>query len=354
MVGMRRWWLVVLAVVGGLGTHAEAKQISCAPPISYLVLPREGATNVPLNAKLWRFDRLDTGLGLVETPMPELAANTTYERPGTQFTTGDARDTTPPARPHDVYVEVEVSNYDRDVQHRRGIETFGLFGIYDPDTAIIRVTISYRFGTVRFYTTPDRLFLCSPEPAIDDGPSAISIVAIDLAGNESEPFVTMVTPTVRPHFRCGTGTMGLLLVVPVLIVGLLLGLLIGRAVRQALIRRMPATTVSLLAAESIARSMLGANAILTALGMLLVIGSLAIDDLALAVLLGPVPLIGLRHLWLCRGVLALVDRPGATAERRKSWLIVASLDKTVQLRVNEQLFRLGSVPVAAVTLRRDE
>lgn len=369
---MRRSWLVLpllLTFAAGLfarDAHAiEPRRCACPQRI---VLPSLGETNVPLNTKLWVLDHsgapgsgsTNLNVSTVEGVAPGtlLAPNTEYAPEGTRFTTGSEPDTTPPAAPAEVSVSILAMSQPAEYMP---IDSMMLYGIYDDDTALVRVDLFDGRRASTFYTTPSRLYVCAPGVSIAPGKIRVTVTALDLAGNASPPFTTEVTaevgtggPTItsddcgerprgaglRPeHFRCGNGSMALLLLIPVLAIGLLIGIVVVQLIRNARIRRTPPVEVGLLVAEAVVRMMLRGHLVASALGSVAIGVSLAFGSDGLALALAVIPFMGLSHALSCKLALRRLEHQGASAERRDTWLIVSDVSGKTRIRANERIFR---------------
>src|SRR5262245_57674641 len=121
-MGMRWVWLV-LAVLIVLASNAVAERAACTCPTAS-VLPERGATDVPINAKIWQLgpggdvhrpQRVSEGdligVRVIERP---LAPDTELrdDALGVSFTTASERDTTPPAAPRDATVVITTEDDD--------------------------------------------------------------------------------------------------------------------------------------------------------------------------------------------------------------------------------------------------
>ncbi len=375
----RRWLgLVALVVVATFASPASAvaKRVTCACP-ARVVLPAFGATNVPINTKVWVLDHTgapgSAATSLRAFPVlgePALEPNTEYSPDGTRFTTGTARDTTPPAIPAGVTVGISVTSQPAEYMP---IDAISLWGTYDADTALIKVDLWDGQRETTLYTTRDRTFVCAPGVSIRPGTIRVTIRAIDLAGNESPPFQTTAAATASAgvgatteycgegprqgadrHFRCGTGSFALLLVIPVVVIGLLIGLVIVRLVRNAKIRRTPPVAVGLLVAEAVVRMMLRGHLVTSALGFIAIGVSVALDSRGLGFALAVIPFLGLSNALTCKLALRRLDRQGSTAERRDTWLIVSDVTGETRLRSNERVFRAAvRAALPAASIERD-
>jgi hypothetical protein len=179
-----RWWLV-LVVVGVLTGTAAAKrepgECLCSDTIT---LPRQGATDVPTNARFWTIPGGDTPDQPIQTY--ELAPHTAYELNAQQlsFTTGAGRDDTPPMEPG-----VGAISFSTFGSH----DELHIAATFDSDTAVVRV----RFRGRTYWTTPDKPTLCVPAVHAPDSGDA-EVVAFDLAGNASAPVTATAASYLAP------------------------------------------------------------------------------------------------------------------------------------------------------------
>jgi hypothetical protein len=173
---------------------ARADRVECACP-KQIRLPGRDAVNVPLNTKAWTLGPYFEDLTVRE--LPKLEAGQRFEdAEGFQFTTGNVRDERAPATPADVHVSIVASK--THPHDPAWLDKLTLFGRYDADTAFVRIEFEGEIqadwsghGTAVVYTVPSRLYLCIPgQLAIPSWDVTVRIIAVDLAGNESAPFVT--------------------------------------------------------------------------------------------------------------------------------------------------------------------
>jgi hypothetical protein len=261
---MGRLWLV-LAFIAALAEIASADREQVCTCRRDVTLPRQGATGVPTNARLWRF----IGLGVVGTPSQriqvyELAPHTTYEltSPQLRFTTGDGPDDAPPAQPTVTGVTITV----------HGTNDIGggpatllhLAATFDADTAVVRIEIDDHASHTTLYTTPDDLSICDPGFSINDGFADVKVTAIDLAGNVSPPVTFPTHPIIDAssgascvedhHHSHGTDYIAYFLLAPfVLALAYIIGLAITAHTRANLRGRIEAAPLAITAAEALAR-----------------------------------------------------------------------------------------------------
>ncbi|NVB82713.1 MAG: hypothetical protein HOV81_30330 [Kofleriaceae bacterium] len=335
--------------------------------------------NVPRNTKLWVLDHTgapgSAATNLTSGPLPNepsasLAPNTEYSPDGTRFTTGADVDETPPAMPANVTASIIVMAQPAEYMP---VDAVTLWGDYDDDTALIKVDLWDGQRETTFYTTPNRLYLCAPGVSIRPGTIRVTIRAIDLAGNESPPVTTSVEATASAgvsvttedcgegprqytgrHFRCGTGDLAVLLLIPIVAIGLLIGLIVVRLLRNAKIRRTPPVDVGLLVAEAVVRTIMRRDLVASALGLIATGVALTFEARGLGFVLGLFPLISLSSWGSCRVALNRLARQDASAERRDSWLIIRDRSEESRIRANERVFRAAVRAVLpAASVERD-
>jgi len=317
---MGRLWLVVALVVIGT-SHADAKRIACEPRA--IVLPRTDGTELPRNALQWTIPesgQLSSGRGYRTDPLegPRIVG---------------APDNLAPATPRDVVINVdrETDPYD--------IESISLRAELDADTAVVLLDIVDADNkTLHLVTTPDRWLSCSKGIEIGYGNAQFTVTAVDIAGNRSEPFVTTmyVRPvTYRGHVRCGTGLMGLVLLVPVVAIGLLISILVISLLRRTRIRNTPGEVISPLLAENVARLVARSYLIKSALGVVAVIVLLGVDHEFSAIIVAPFAFTWLCKLALARAMVSVLDKPVSHVERREDWLYA---DKHI-LQASRRIFK---------------
>ncbi|HSD87729.1 MAG TPA: hypothetical protein VLB44_09445 [Kofleriaceae bacterium] len=333
---MGRLWLVVALVVMGT-SHADAKRIACEPMA--VLLPRSIDVQLPRNALAWTIPaagQISTGPGYRTDPLHE------SPRP-----VGPA-DTSPPAAPRDVMINIDRETdpyYEEDVSLR---------GEFDPDTAVVLLDIVDADNkTLHLVTTPDRWLSCSRGIEIASGNAQFTVTAVDLAGNRSEPFVT--TMYVRPatyhgHVRCGTGLMGLVLLVPVVAIGLLISILVISLLRRTRIRNTPGEVISLLLAENVARTVARNYLIKSALGVVAVIVLLGVDHEFSAIIVAPFAVTWLCKLALARAMVSVLDKPVSRVERREDWLYA---DKHI-LQASRRIFSAAERARVPTSIARND
>jgi hypothetical protein len=182
---MGRLWLALALLAALVATAAAKPACTCR---SEVILPRAGATGVPTNARFWDIP----ASGITSTPdqriqVYELAAHTTYElsSPHLSFTTGEGRDDTPPVDPRIDKVAITLGRTGAGGVHP--VSVLQIAGTFSSDTAIVRVTLTAPSGTTVLYTTSDQLSICDLALSFAPGNVDVSIMAIDLAGNQSSP-----------------------------------------------------------------------------------------------------------------------------------------------------------------------
>lgn len=330
--------VAVLAVLL-LGTsHAEAKRIACDP--TAVMLPRADGTQLPRNALAWTIPaagQITTGPGYRTDPLND-----------NPHAVGPA-DTTPPGMPRNVMINVERET-DPDG------ESVSLRGDFDTDTAVVLLDIVDADGrSLHLVTTPDRWLSCSKGIEISYGNAYFTVTGVDIAGNRSEPFTTelYVKPPSHGHVRCGVPLMGLFIIAPFALLGLLVVLLVVALVRRTRIRNTPGDVIPLLLAENVARLVARNYLIKSALGVVAVIALLGIDYDISAIIVAPFAFGWLCKLALARAMVSVLDKPVGRVERREDWLYA---DKHI-LRASRRIFNAAErarVPTASAGLQRHD
>jgi hypothetical protein len=352
---MRHSWLVLATLLVCAG-EVDAKHVSCACP-AVVTLPERGATDVPLNAKLWSFGSpgphtftASDGAVIpnVQVESVTLNANDTYKNADwmMDFTTSGDTDATAPAPPSLIYASV-VTLADG------SIEALSVSGQLPNDAALVRIDLRDATGAIaRVMTTPSRLFLCQPELRVTPGKLTVEIRALDLAGNQSGPASTIIDTTPSwnrdPDLDCNASTgrehhyprghgFEILLFVLVVPAGLIAWLIIV-IVRRVTVNRHLAEPISLLAAEEVARRLIRWQVVWSAM---LVIATFAvmrgIDD-QFWIFFAPWLFSSFGKLFLQQRALRLLDRPETDAVRRGPWLVVTSLRDSVTVRASDSDF----------------
>lgn len=351
---------VVCLIVATFAGEAHAlmkKTASCSCPVS-ITLPAPGVTGVPTNAKIWVTSadnsrhypsRVPTAeLSGVQVISPDLAPNDDYSdgRFLVNFSTSSERDDKPPEAPVGVIAylaTVDASTYSE-------VATLSMHGQFDPETALVRIDIRGRLGVVTMLTTPRWLYVCDPGFWIGDRHVTVEVRSIDLAGNESAPFVietdvkVELGPDVRlrcsgsaePHVRHDHGFGIVLGVFSYLL--FLLGWVIFLLVRTARAKRYPAEDISRLVAECVAGRMQRWYAVWTAILVAGGIGLHAAGSTIVPLLLTPFVLAALIRLHQARKISRMLEHPGAVATRRAVWLFVQTPDDIAKLRASRSDF----------------
>jgi hypothetical protein len=378
---MRHAWLVLTALMIFVG-EADAKRVSCTCPTE-ITLPERGATGVPINTKIWKVHTIAavnnaarfpaTALQGVQSFANDLPPNAEFrlDQVGVQFTTSGVRDDKPPVPPNGVYVSLVSAGSPVPGMGFR-IASLTTYGLYDEDTALVRVDIRDELGVTTLLTTPGRVYLCDPNLYVTTDHVEIEVRAVDLAGNESVPFIvaTDVVHTPQAEPTCPSTSIGtaahdeeyrrhrhhhghgfeILLLFLLFPCGLIAWLVIV-LVRRASINRTLAEPVSLLAAEAVVRRLIRWQVIWSAM---LIAGTLAvttgIDD-DLWIFFVPWLFSSFGQLWLQRRALRLLDRPETDAVRRGRWLVVTTLKSSVTVRAADIDFVVGNrraIPTSVV------
>jgi hypothetical protein len=194
------------------------------------------------------------------------------------------------------------------------------------DTAALELTIRDHGGVQRITTTPDQTNIYRPELWLTLGQLKIDIVAIDAAGQRSEPNTWhFVHATQHTYYRCGLGfALMLFFIAPLVVIGSIIGLSLLASLRHWRTPKGPGEVVSLLMAEHIARGARGRAinaAIVVGLGFALAVKL----DVPLAIFLaGLVACVPCSGLLASRRVLRELGKHRARAELRNTVLIVRS------------------------------
>lgn len=350
---MRRWWLALFMVMMVAGTARAIRPVECACP-ARVVLPHRGANGVPTNTKVWVLG--PEGLEILSPNLDPGAHYHDADR-GVVFTTGASRDDVAPEAPRDVHVTIAGHGADEIV-----IDSVALYGMYAPDTALVRVEIVQNGWAEVLTTTADRLFLCEPTLRLRPGSASITIRAIDLAGNESEPYMTTTNVLVTNEFtRSCSGPVDhgheshahRLLPLGVLLIGLaLIGGLVFLAVRRASKKYGPGEPLSLLVAEGVTRRLLRWFVLWSAMQIAAVLGLFAAGATALPVGIAAATTVTLLRIANARRLLRLLDRPGALAVRRGRKLTVVAGTASASLRASNQDFVQAERAAIPTTIAR--
>lgn len=355
---MRHVWLALAILVVWTG-EAGADRISCECP-AQIALP-DAAMALPNNAKAWRISEHGAVHYERHVPTAELMGVYVDALPADHAVTGEL-DTTPPPAPTDATVSLTaLPAAEGSFAAATGftyISTLSVFAGFDNhesiyETALVRIDIHDDFGIVSLVTTPSRRYLCEPGFFVSSRTLRVDVRAIDLAGNESAPFSTIVNVerAQQPERSCdrtagahgfgpdaidddshhhghGFALLFLFLMYPL---GLIAWLVIV-LVRRAAVRREPAEPISLLEAEEVTRRLLRWQVIWSALLLLATLAVVARVDDDFWILFAPWLFSAFGKLFLQRRALRLLDRPEADAARRGRWLVVTSLQSSALVR----------------------
>lgn len=208
---------------------------------------------------------------------------------------------------------------------------------FSPDTAALRIDVIGPGGQRwTAYTPPDAIRrlgkpICNTEiPFVQLGQMLnIELRAVDASGVESAPVATPVIVVrgldrdacARPHWRCGTGDMALLMFGALAIAGLVvvaLVIAICRSVRRVDPALGPPAPISLLVVELAARALQRRGGVIAAIGLAGVPWLISVDHELAAIPVTILACIGVRGYAIARGVLRRIERgAGAvTAELR--------------------------------------
>jgi len=367
---MLRLWLA-LAMVAQLGGDAFALRLRATLPCGDdgVSLPRNGATSVPTNARVWRLYR---NLAPTGRWLRDLQPNTTYDLSDSYhviFTTGDGPDLDAPAQPRIGAITIAVSGE----VGRAGaeVQSFFISGAYDADVAVLRVVLVQARHVVTYYMSADEPAIDKPGFSLDPGNVHVEITAIDLAGNESPPAAfeasamlveKFESSCLRPQRGTGRyhgraiddwtgrhddwldGVPGAVVIAPFLIdliVLLLVGIMAGRAANKR--ARVSVDELAMTAAEYLARSIRRRSTpILAGTALVAAVVARAPRNAAVAlVVLAPVLLylvfLEIGSWWTAGRALRLATRDGATASVRYDEVEVMAGTRRLVMRTSPWL-----------------
>ena len=189
--------LVVIALLGGTAL-AFAPRLRCTCGQDAVSLPRDGAVDVPTNARMWRLYR-DTPVS--SRALPEREPYTAYDMPSdhVSFTTGDGPDHEPPVEPRIGFVTIAVTG--GSLQDRMDVAQMYIVGAFSPDTAVLRVKLFDGGRVITYYMRADKRLICEPGLMLHVGAIYGEVTAIDLAGNESQPAAFEAMSQFVPSFE---------------------------------------------------------------------------------------------------------------------------------------------------------
>jgi hypothetical protein len=359
---MRHSWLVLATLLVCMG-EADAKRVSCACPRA-ITLPELAATDVPTNAKIWQvgdngavhysWHTASADLVGVRAFAPNLLPNAEFhdETFGVDFVTSGLPDTTPPAAPRSVSMSLVTVYEESDFMPR--VVSLAAFGSYDDETALVRIDITDRDGVVSLLTTPRRLYLCEPGFMLSAGIVKVEVRSIDIAGNESAPFTTMVDVTRALHadHACGDHDFATvdrhhhhhrghgfeILLLVLIIPGLLISWLVIVIVRRVTVKRHLAEPISLLVAEEVARRLVRWQIVWSVMLVAATLGVVRGIDEQYWIFLAPWLFSSFGQLFMQHRALRLLDRPETDAARRGPWLVVTTLRDSVTVRASDSDF----------------
>ncbi len=329
-------------VAVALSKSAELQPCTCA---SEVTLPGAQAVGVAGNARTWHlgpaFDAIRSEGGDGKTSIDDV----------------------PPAKPDLALRLTAIAAHDGRAPR---LIRVSLAHAADADTAFVRIVLSgewvgapHATDQVMLYAIPGADVCNGPDLAIPSIGVTARITAIDLAGNESEAVVRPIEVVLEGHpdvqcgdpaawcrvgdgtcherFRCGTGMLALYLFAGAVFLGVALALVVIALVRRFRVRNLSGTPVPLLAAEALGRRAASRNLVLAGLGMVAVIGLLAIEN-TWAVPAGFWPVVALYKLAGARRLLARLGSSIVVAERRDDYLWVADERGTSYLRASPRAF----------------
>ena len=239
----------------------------------------------------------------------------------------DPSDTSPPAAPRAVEPYVQLTSTSAEPRHR--VLAIAMNGAYSADTAVLDVTLTDAYGTLHYQSDANDLIWCSAPLELAMQPVAVTVIAIDRAGNASAPYHAIVQPQLAPvEHRPGIMTDDDRERV-LHIVGVLAGMGIGfgiRALIRARRRRLPAEPVAPLVAEAVAKLVLRRYLVLTAVAAIAcAVASTTSNEVATGVT-GLAAFLGALHVIATRRLQNALEYASARSERRANYLIVTRHD----------------------------
>ena len=109
-------------------------------------------------------------------------------RTGVELIPGRDRDDDAPSAPLDAVVSIVMNKYDL----RSDVESLAVHGTFSPDTVFVRVDIKDADGFVSLLLPHNALSSCDPGFTLTGRQLTVELRSIDLAGNESPPYVAKV------------------------------------------------------------------------------------------------------------------------------------------------------------------
>ncbi len=322
-------------------------------------LPASGSI-VTSNARVWVLAHGEIGSSTVATARAG--------DPDFQIMTLEEVDVIPPSAPREL--EVMIMAIDPPAEAPKLNELI-VRAHPDADTAFLRVVIDdddpQGQPDLTLYVAPDGRHHCS-DPHIAVGyAQRVTVTAIDLAGNESEPVTAHVVTRIRdasghpgigaadmlesddPDERWGMGsfasTAAFLLLVAIVVPGILLLWLSQRLQRE------PAEPVSPLVAQALLRALAVRHGIVIAIGVLATVGFevIVVHGHRAATIVGMYTLLRIVRLAMTRRAATRLEREGAHAERRGASLRVVDLAGSTSVRASDRAFvraRANALPRA--------
>ena len=352
-------FVAILSLLFAFGGEADAKRVMCACPQTVIV-PHDGAT-VPQNGKIWVLPHLGAVHYPQRAPLRDLMGIQAHDDfyANVRVTKTDAVDEVPPEMPSNVSLTLFAR-----AEPYTEITSLSVYGLFDNDTALIRIDIyDPGFGVASFVTSRDRTYLCEPYIVLMGGRSYdVEVRAIDLAGNESAPYATKVElgishPDDRACGRRGSDHYGghvrhrghgMELIALLFFYGLgFIVWLIVIAVRRELARKQLPEDVPMLVAEEVVRRNVRWLAIWCGMLTFATVGLHYARSEMLPLMIGPIAIVNILRLVLAHRVVRALDREEASAVRLGRWLCVKTLRGSYLLRADDMDFvasRRASVP----------
>jgi hypothetical protein len=361
---MGRAWLYAVFLVGAFSGAAHAKKAAPCECVQTRSYPELDSYDVPTNQKAIEINPWNEAEPFKITSLGELEPDTDYHfdtAPFLRFRTGKGPDWHPPSAPKQLHPSITIrkpfgaDRYDTQT-------SITLWGDSGDDARFLEVFVEQDGQKAHFGMGAWNPQLCGqPLRGLSPGPAKITVWAIDRAGQRSaEPWTGEVTingvdydPTGgdcnrRHHYRCGTGMVALLLVIPVFYIGALLVLFVMSAIRRSRIRNTPGDHVSIPLGESVARIAARTYLIKLMVSMATVVALWHFELHVTSVLISPLVILWFVDVLRARRVVDRLEAPVNRLERREDWLLV---DHTLLYCGRRAWNRASDVPAASVTKR---
>lgn len=333
------------------------------------VAPAAGAV-VPRNAKIWITGRSDVAptIGGVAVAVGGYDENTGVTRFTPQtldtgpkhiyamyrdevITVEDRFDLTPPAAPRDVVPRVTIE------PGTERVDRFVLQAVFDPETALVRITVeggNHPAKTIT--TTPQHLDLCRTGFEAGAGDVAITVQALDVAGNASPPVTVHAVARIAMRaehsddgYRCGLGPMMIFWAKALLaLIAAVIGLVVAVHRRVGASKR--STAVSSLVAEALVRRARTIDGVMVVVAIATLVAARTYYG-GLGNMAAIWVVIRFRDYAVASRAIALIEQPLAAAELDHRNLIVSAAGKRAPVLLSRGLIRrakLAAVPAATV------